>query len=517
MNTLRAALLSTTALASLATIAACSGGGGAGGGGGAAPCCFASGETEQPPQAFGAVPLERFVQPIAFLSTDGCVTTTGGMLSLPEYESIGDEVAVQADGSYLVEIDEEGAGRRVVVRVFDRDEDGNETERGIGALAELPIVDAEAPAIPVAPIRFGANPAKMGESTLELAVHCTMRNTSQLQNLSFNDVRALVTSSFAGAYTGTDDVDNAIAFAGRYRHAINGVVNLSQQNKATLERLREEADRLVDACRSPEPPANLSCSSDGRAEFYRYWHMARRVDDADYSLPTPLVRSIREHLQAFAQDMSDAISDPFGGNPITDARAFELFRENHRIRLEIASAAVEAAATCFGAGAMDSDGDGVCTTAEGDPMVDFDAAIDTGRGPISMRESFEAIREGILSAPDEAALESVWAVNGEDILQNFGLQSGLMTTPDVSEDLDVLWDDALSLHQTAAQFAILTDFTHLEIAGELFDPGPTVEGAWEKIHSDLNTDFAALSDPDHARVTDILFYSTANATDITTP
>lgn len=512
MNNLRAALLSVSALASLATIAACSGG--PGGGNPSDPCCAASGQTEAPPSAFGALSFERLAQPIAFLGTGSCLSTSGGTLSLPPFEALGDEVEVGADGRYLVEIDEEGAGQRVFIRVFDRDEEDIETDRGIAALARIPIADPDAPAIPVAPIRFGADPTALGESTLEIAVFCEMRNADQLQNLSFSDVRAVITSSFAAAYTGTDNVENAATGVTRYRHAINGVVNLALENKDVLERLREEADALVDACRSPEPPAGLDCSSDGRAEFYRYWYMARRVDDADFALPLPLVRSIREHLQSFAQDMSDAISDSYGGDAITDPRDFELFRENHKIRLEIAAAALESAATCFGEGASDPDGDGIC---EEGAVVDFDEPVDTGRGPISMRQSIASIREGILAAPDEAAFESLWTVHGRDLLQNFAIQAGLMTTPGIGEDFDLIADLALNDHQVAAQFAILTDATHVEIAGILYGT-PVAPGVWQNIFDDLEPDFGTLLGiADHRRAADVIFYSTANATDITTP
>lgn len=519
MVNVRAGLFAVGSVTLFATVAACTGGGG-GGGNGAAPCCAAQGQTEAPPAAFApdaigsAASAGRFAQPIAFLTSGAgatCVLPSGTGIQLPEFEDLGKPVEVEADGTYLVDIDREGAGRRVLVRVFDRDGDGVETDLGIAALASFPVAGEDAAPIPVSPIRFGAG-GKMGESTLELALFCAMSKAGttsgdDLQNLTFNDVRALMTSSFASAFSGVNDVGDALGFAKQYRHAVNGLVNLDTANRLALAELRESADALVDACRSPAPPAGLTCTSDGRAEFYRYWFLARRGDDADFSLPAALPRGLGDHLQALAQDMSDGLTDSFGGSPLGTGRAMELYKENHRLRVEIAAAAIERAASCFG-DATDSDGDGVC---EGG-VVDLNAAIDTGRGPLSIRGALEQVRAAILAAPDELAIEAAWSASAEDIVQNFGIQSGLQPVPDVDDILDNVFFAARDGHQPAAQFAISTTASHLTIAQTLFDGAGGVRA---NIAGDIAMNLSGTPAADQGRVADLVFYATANGTDLT--
>lgn len=534
--------------------AACTGSGG-GGGNNVEPCCSAEGQTVPPGSGFGSTPA-RYVQAVK-VNPAPAFTDCPDLDAALDFSGIvlaegSDIERVEDDGSFSLELYEEvlgapAVGERFFVIVFDGS-GGDRVDRGMGSLAEVAATDAT---IGVAPILFGAA-GLVGETTLEAGVACVMgaaqaldpQGADSLQGMTLTDVRAFVDDSIVTAFNATPTGPTPRLLGVRdlakdYRHGINGMIAVLNSSGlpqleldaaiAYLEDYRDDAETLSDECRlglvGYEGCQGVVAPL--RADSYRYWYLARNVNDAAYPIvwngEGPSGYDTTQVLAAWADDVFLRLQAD--GN-ITGAYELAAFRQNQLLRLELAHANLRVAYSQYGdADGIDNGGDGLF---EGPLSLtsSMTGANGTWTGLEGPSGSVETLRQQILTG-SEGVIVNAWGVFANHVAYNFGLQANALNmNSDYSDDFLALYSTNVvsvgSSAARAARFDMLdgcnqfpgTDWTNNDIRYTLFGSGsrcaPTVQdGPYVQVYNGMTTNFS--SDLDNVVVADVVFWATLNA------
>lgn len=465
-------------------VSACSGGGGSHP---IEPCCGATGVTEAPasvpfaPVANNAAAGDLTAQAFLF-DTANCpvMVASDAATYAATFSAVGDPSVVAADGSYTVTLPKDVENRPVGVRVFRQ---SDHTTLGVGLLSINPAAANEGGSIQVPPIRFLV---RVGETTLESAVFCKIRNTGVLSRIVFADVRASITR------LSPRDTDAALLNSHRYLDAlVQAMTQLADDTeRAKFATVRENAELAADVTRAEAAPGTAGLDlAIAEARFDAYMAGLGTLVFADGN-------SGLKHAQGLVQQFAQGIQKDGQPDPAASPLKFALYKHEQLARARVTEAGLLRGVALY-------------THA---PTIDPTAPVPSPTGT-TINGEILALKARIRAAQTTQDIGGAWGTFVSAINANVATQTGLSPTTLGGIESNAHNDGVAAQNQ----FDFDTSWTHEEILGRFYDPtnshpGSTDVGTWTQVQNAVDASFNTqiISATDRAALTDIIFYTNAN-------
>lgn len=444
------------------------------------PCCPATGTVEGPPTFVATSNLSA--EAITLNLDAPCIDLVAGGLEVEVERRVSDPQPVVGN-RYTLELNRHAVGRPVFIRIFDTD------NRTI-AFGSVPREPEEGVSLTISPIRFFADPSRVGESTLEMVGFCTLARppqpgaTPEIGALTLSDIRAAITSSMAAAFTrDAASVGLTLGYLRSYRDAISELTSASTTPDALrLARTRGEfeADILRD---------ELGDSVVGEIAAAQV-RVGLLVSDSSIAFADG--QPTLKHLLTFAQDLNSAIDSVAAPTDDAPPLVRSAYTTNQSFRAALTNVAFRQRATGAGVGFP--------------PDIMFE---DTGAGVRSLNDLLAFLLVSVATEPSLSGTKLRWSVFATEVDRNL-----LRQEPAIDPFGNLPATRSLSVSSSeAATLAIGNDpiaWPHDRILRRLYDGGAGDSGVWQDIRTEVEARHGGLSTEQKEVLADFLFYSSIN-------